>query len=136
MVRVHVPSFVQARTRNWYAHRSATRSMAGRSARSKDARWYCRLTVASPPSRSSVMIAGNRNLPEDRHQQANRKTCSDRITHSKFQRRPLHRNPGSRKNVDGLESKLRLELLRHNVTQAEKSSALCKMVLALPHMLR
>jgi len=51
------------------------------------------------------MIAGNRNLPEDQHQQANQKTCSDRITHSKFQRRPPHHNPVSRKNVDDLESK-------------------------------
>src|SRR4029453_12195700 len=136
MARVPALSFARARTRNWCARRSAMRSMDGRSAKSKDARWCCRLTVASPPSRSSAMIAGNRNLPEGQHQQANPKTCSDRITHSKFQRRLPHRNPVSRKNVDDLESKLWRRLLRHNVTHAEKSSVACKMVLALPHILR
>src|SRR4029434_4144316 len=106
-----------------------------RSVKSKDARWCCRLTVASPPSRSSAMIAGNRNLPEGQHQQANQKTASDSIPHSKFQRRPPHRNPVSRKNVDDLESKLWRRLLRHNVTHAEKSSVACKMLVRVTPVL-
>src|SRR6476620_5110087 len=135
MVRAHVPSSAQVRTRNWYAHRSATRSMAGRSARSKDARWYCRLTAASPPSRSSVTSAGNRNLPEEQRRLATRKIRSDKCRHNKLHRSQPHNNPVSRKNVGGRESKPPLTLLRHIVTHAEKSPAVCKMVLALPHIL-
>src|SRR5258705_12909926 len=104
--------------------------MDGRSVKSKDARWCCRLTVASPPSRSSAMIVGNPSPPADQRQQANRKICNDRKRHSKFLRRPPHHSPVSRENVDGLESRLRLTLLRHIVTHAEKSSAASKMVLA------
>src|SRR5256714_15186376 len=135
MARAPAPSFARALTRNWCAHRSATRSMDGKSVKSKDARWCCRLTAASPPSRSSAMIAGNRKLPEGRCRQASRKICSDRPRHSKLHRRLQYHNPLSRENVDGLGSKLRITPLGHSVTHAEKLSAVCKMVLASPHIL-
>src|SRR5437899_2761363 len=135
MARVLVRSFARARTRNWCAHRSATRSMDGRSVKSKDARWCCRLTVASPPSRSSAMIAGNPSLPEGQRLQANRKICSDRFRHSKPHRRLQYNNLVSRENVVGLENKLRITPPGHSVTHAEKLHAVSKMVLALPHIL-
>jgi hypothetical protein len=81
------------------------------------------------------MIAGNRSLPEDQHQQASREICNDRKRRSKLRRRLPHHSPVSRENADGLESKLPLTLLRHIVTHAEKLSTVSKMVLALPHIL-
>jgi hypothetical protein len=78
---------------------------------------------------------GNRNQSEDQRQLVNRRIRNDRCRHSKLRRRQPQHNPVSRKNVDGLESKLRLILLRHIVTHAEKLSAVSKMVLALPHIL-
>jgi hypothetical protein len=81
------------------------------------------------------MIAGNRNLLEGRRPQASRKICSGRPRHSKLYRRLQYHNPLSRENVDGLGSKLRITPRGHSVTHVEKLSAVCKMVLALPHIL-
>jgi len=81
------------------------------------------------------MIAGNPSLPQGQRQQANRKACSDRFRHSKPHRRLQHHNLVSRKNVVGPENKLQITPLGHSVTHAEKLHAVCKMVLALPHIL-
>src|SRR4051812_9797711 len=135
MARAPAPSFARARTTGWCAHRSATRSTDGRSVKSKGARGCCRLTAALRPSRSSAVIAEEPRLPVEQCQQANRKACSDRVRRSKLHCRPLLHKLVSQKSVAGPENKSGIMPRGHSVTHAEKPHAVCKMVLALPHIL-
>jgi hypothetical protein len=82
------------------------------------------------------MIAGDRSLPAGQPHRANRKIRSDGFRRSKLHRRPVRRNPVSRENIDGAESKFGFMLVAQSISYTRKLALVRKMVFALPHISR